>query len=129
MSNHWFSHKSSDDGKGVDRRRVLLSGGSLLASSALMGEALHTAASRAAYAQASAATPTALPSDQIGEVAANAYLYAYPLILMELTRRIATNVADTRQFSKAPMNQFANVPAFPDATYTDIGRTKTLFIR
>jgi hypothetical protein len=94
MSNHWFSHKSSDDGKGVDRRRVLLSGGSLLASSALMGEALHTAASRAAYAQASAATPIALPSDQIGEVAANAYLYAYPLILMELTRRIATNVAE-----------------------------------
>lgn len=122
MSNHWSSHKSLDDRKGVDRRRVLLSGGSLLASSALMVETLDTATSGAAYAQASAVTPTALPSDQIGEVAANAYLYAYPLILMELTRRIATNVADTRQFSKAPMNQFANVPAFPDATYTDIVR-------
>jgi hypothetical protein len=122
MSNHWFSHKSSDDGKGVDRRSVLLSGGSLLASSALMGEALDTATSRAANAQASVATPTALPSDQIGEIAANAYIYAYPLILMELTRRIATNVADTRQFSKAPMNQFANVPTFPDANYTDIVR-------
>ena len=41
---------------------------------------------------------------------------------MEMTRRISTNVADTRQFAKAPMNQFANVPAFPDATYTDIVR-------
>ncbi|MGA7264310.1 MAG: DUF1254 domain-containing protein, partial [Stellaceae bacterium] len=49
-------------------------------------------------------------------------IYAYPLILMELTRRIVTNVADNRQFSKAPMNQFANVPTFPDATYTDIVR-------
>ena len=122
MSNHWFSHKSLDDRKGVDRRRVLLSGGSLLASSALMGEALNTATGGAANAQASAATPTALPSDQIGEVATNAYIYAYPLIMMELTRRISTNVADTRQFSKAPMNQFANVPAFPDATFTDIAR-------
>ena len=122
MSNHWLSHKSLNERKAVDRRRVLLSGGSLLASSALMGGVLDTATSRAAYAQASAASPIALPSDQIGEVAANAYLYAYPLVLMELTRRIAANVADTRQFSKAPMNQFANVPAFPDATYTDIVR-------
>ena len=65
---------------------------------------------------------TALPSDLIGEIATSAYIYAYPLILMELTRRISTNVADTRQFTKAPMNQFANVPAFPDATYTDIVR-------
>ena len=122
MSNRGSSHKFLDDGEGVDRRRVLLSGGLLLASSALMGEALDTATSRAASAQASVATPTVLPSDEIGEVATNAYIHAYPLILMELTRRIATNVADTRQFSKAPMDQFANVPAFPDATYTDIVR-------
>ncbi len=121
MRNQWSKYEFLDERKGVDRRRVLLSGGSLLASSALMAETVDTATSRAA-GQASAATPTALPSDQIGEVAANAYLYAYPLILMELTRRIATNVADTRQFSKAPMNQFANLPAFPDATFTDVVR-------
>jgi hypothetical protein len=122
MSKYWSRHKSFDEKKGVDRRRVLLSAGSLLASSALMSEVMNTATSRVASAQASVGTPTALPSDQIGEVATNAYIYAYPLILMELTRRIATNVADTRQFSKAPMNQFANVPTFPDATYTDIVR-------
>ena len=122
MANHSSRHRPFDEGKGVDRRRVLLSGGSLLASSALMAETLDTATSRAAYAQASAATPAVLPSDQIGEVATSAYIYAYPLILMELTRRIATNVADTRQFTKAPMNQFANVPAFPDATFTDVVR-------
>ena len=77
-------------------------------------------------AQAQQQRPTsvssALPSDQIGEVAVSAYLYAYPLISMEMTRRLGTNVADTRQFSKAPMNQFANLPAFPDATFTDIAR-------
>ena len=43
MSNHWSRHKSFDESKGVDRRRVLLSGGSLLASSALMVETLGKA--------------------------------------------------------------------------------------
>ena len=66
--------------------------------------------------------PTDVPADLIGDIATNAYIYAYPLILMELTRRIGTNVADTRQFGRAPMNQFANMPAFPDATFTDVVR-------
>jgi hypothetical protein len=35
---------------------------------------------------------------------------------------IGTNVADIRTFARAPMNQFANVPAFPDATFTDVTR-------
>jgi hypothetical protein len=110
------------DRKGIDRRDALLSGGSLLVASASMGEALAAVTSKPANAQQHVATLPALPSDQIGDVATSAYVYAYPLILMELTRRLGTNVADTRQFARAPMNQFANVPAFPDATFTDITR-------
>ena len=79
---------------------MLLSGSSLLAASALMGGAFVPATSRPASAQATAATSTAVPADLIGDIATSAYIYAYPLILMELTRRIATNVADTRQFSQ-----------------------------
>ena len=42
---------------------------------------------------------------------------------MELTRRIASNVVDTQQsVRKSPMNQFAHLPAFPDATFTDVVR-------
>lgn len=93
------------DRKGIDRRDALLSGGSLLVASALMGEALAAVTSKPANAQQYAATLPALPSDQIGDVATSAYVYAYPLILMELTRRLGTNVADTRQFARAPMNQ------------------------
>jgi hypothetical protein len=107
---------------GVKRRNVLLSGGSLLAASALTGEALVTATNTPANAQASTAKSTPLPSDQIGEVATSVYIYAYPLILMEMTRRVGTNVADISQFGKAPMNQFGNLPAFPDATFTDVVR-------
>ena len=110
------------DSTSIKRRDLVLAGGALLAASAFSGEAAVDAIGSPASAQASGATPTALPSDQLGEVATNVYIYAYPLILMELTRRIATNVADTHQFSKAPMNEFANLPAFPDATFTDVVR-------
>ena len=68
------------------------------------------------------AASTDVPADLIGDIATDAYIYAYPLILMELTRRVSTNVADTRQFGRAPMNQFAHIPAFPDATYSDVVR-------
>ena len=111
------SQKNRD---GIRRRDLLLSSGSLLAASAFAGEI--TVTSEAAHAQTSATESIALPSDQVGDVATSAYVYAYPLILMELTRRLGTNVVDTRQFARAPMNQFANVPAFPDATFTDITR-------
>ena len=112
-----FQDERQKNRKGLKRRDVLLSSGAVLAASTLMGEALNTASIRAANARASATTPKPLPPDQIGEVATSAYIYAYPLIMMELTRRVGTNVTDTRQITKAPMNQFANVPAFPDATY------------
>ena len=104
----------------VSRRKILL-GGTTLAAATAMGSAgpIQTAQ---AQQQRPASVSTALPPDQIGEVAVSAYLYAYPLISMEMTRRLSTNVTDTRQFAKAPMNQFANLPAFPDATYTDIAR-------
>ena len=41
---------------------------------------------------------------------------------MEMTRRVGTNVADRSRNAKAPMNQFANLPAFPDANFTDVVR-------
>src|ERR1700728_1057699 len=69
-----------------------------------------------------AATPAPVPSDQISELASRAYIYAYPLIIMEMTRRVTTNVADASHFGKAPMNQFGSLPAFPDAAFTDVVR-------
>ena len=82
---------ASNNRYGINRREVL-SGSSLLAASALMGAAFIPATSRPANAQAAAA-PSTLPPDQIGDIATSAYIYAYPLILMELTRRVSTNVA------------------------------------
>ena len=43
-----------------------------------------------------------------------AYLYLYPLVTMELTRKQMTNAARAEGVN-APMNTFAHIPAFPPA--------------
>jgi hypothetical protein len=47
-------------------------------------------------------------------IGVQAYVYFYPLVTMDLTRKQLTNVAHAEGIS-APMNTFANVPAFPTA--------------
>ncbi len=55
------------------------------------------------------------------EIARDAYVYAYPMVIMEITRRVATNVAQPEGM-RGPMNQIANARAFPDASFTDVVR-------
>jgi hypothetical protein len=45
-------------------------------------------------------------------IAEDAYIYGYPLVTMELTRRSFTNVAQPDGKS-APMGDFVNVPKYP----------------
>ena len=51
--------------------------------------------------------------------AKDAYLYGYPLVLMDVTRAKMTNVPSVAGLA-APMGQFVNLRAFPDATFTDV---------
>ncbi len=46
------------------------------------------------------------------EIATEAYVYAYPLVTMEITRRVMTNV-EKPEGSKAPMGQFARLRTYP----------------
>jgi hypothetical protein len=55
------------------------------------------------------------------EIAVDAYVYAYPLVLMEISRRVMTNV-EAAEGLNAPMNQFAHASAFPDASFTAVVR-------
>jgi len=55
------------DSIGIKRRDLVRAGGALLAASAFSGEAAVNAIGSPANAQAGAATPTALPSDQSGK--------------------------------------------------------------
>lgn len=74
-------------------------------------------------------TPSAVQSqdrltdDELTEIAIEAYFYAYPLVIMDVTRQVGTN-CETANGAKmsAPMNQFAHVPVFPDASFTDVVR-------
>ena len=47
--------------------------------------------------------------------------YGFPLVIMDATRKKISNVA-TAGPSAAPVNQFANMPQFPDASFKDVVR-------
>lgn len=61
------------------------------------------------------------PRQRDYEIGVQAYIYAYPMILMELTRRVSTNVPAPAG-SLAPMNQFAHLRAFPDDRFREVVR-------
>ena len=75
------------------------------ARTALIASALVITA--AGYATAQSAT-------DLTAAATEAYIYGYPLVTMELTRRSFTNVA-APDGKSAPMGYFVNVPKYPDA--------------
>ena len=57
---------------------------------------------------------TAASEQEAHAIGVAAYLYLYPLVTMELTRKQMTNVVKAEGVN-APMNTFAHIPAFPPA--------------
>lgn len=55
----------------------------------------------------------------LAEIADEAYLFAYPLLVMEVTKQRGTNVA-TPSPQGAPINQFAHVTTLPDDTFNSV---------
>ena len=51
--------------------------------------------------------------------ASDAYIYGYPLVTMEMTRRVITNVASV-EGTRGPMGQFIRLRAYPDASFRDV---------
>jgi hypothetical protein len=69
-----------------------------------------------------AAQPTLTP-DVAYEIAREAYLYAYPIVSMDLTMRQATNVPNAKTVNlRAPINQFAHARIYPKADDRDVVR-------
>ncbi|WP_246327223.1 DUF1254 domain-containing protein [Burkholderia guangdongensis] len=65
----------------------------------------------------------AISEDDAYAIGIDAYTYAYPMVLMEMTRRISTNAAAPDEVAQhAPMNQFVHMPRLVDATFTDVVR-------
>jgi hypothetical protein len=92
----------------ITRRSAALGGMSVLAAAAM---------SRSAFAQGEFLG--------VGEgleefwLATDAYIYGYPLVTMEMTRRVLTNVAEPVG-TKAPMGQIIKLRQYPDASFRDV---------
>lgn len=62
------------------------------------------------------ASAAPLTEAQAFELGVDAYVYGYPLVTMELTRRVSVNVR-APEGTRAPMGQFANLRTYPDAAF------------
>src|SRR5262245_7648183 len=58
-------------------------------------------------------------ADEASEIAVKAYVFGYPLVLMDVTRQVMTAVPKA-EARKAPVNQFLHIREFPDYTMTDV---------
>jgi len=66
--------------------------------------------------------PPAITEAEAHAIGVDAYLYFYPLVTMDVTRRQATNVEAGKVVLRGPPNTFANAPAFPQADNRDVVR-------
>ena len=68
--------------------------------------------------------PSAKAADPLSEeeattIGVEAYIYGYPLVTMEMTRRVMTNVEKVEAM-RGPMGQFINAREYPTAAFRDV---------
>jgi DNA sulfur modification protein DndE len=63
-------------------------------------------------------TLQAINEKEAEEIGTEVYIYGYPLVTSEITRRVMTNTVKP-EGQRAPMNQFINLKTFPDPSYKD----------
>ncbi|MGE3320183.1 MAG: DUF1254 domain-containing protein [Candidatus Berkiella sp.] len=65
------------------------------------------------------AAPKALTQDQALKLGTEVYIYGYPLVTTDLTRKVMTNVKSAEGL-KAPMGQFVNAREYPTPAFKDV---------
>jgi hypothetical protein len=65
------------------------------------------------------AKPAALTAREAFDIATEAYIFGYPLVTMDLTRRVSTNAREPEGM-RAPMGQFARTRTFPLASSHEV---------
>ncbi len=68
-------------------------------------------------AQSAKTTP-----DEAYQIGMEAYVYFYPLVTMDVTRRQQTNIEAGKMPARAPMNTLAHMRAYPTAEFTEVVR-------
>jgi hypothetical protein len=71
---------------------------------------------------AAAGAQTALTEQEARAIAVDAYLYFYPLVIMDVTRKQSTNIEPGREFAKGPMNAFTSVAEYPPGDFKGVVR-------
>ena len=66
---------------------------------------------------------TASSEQEALAIGVDAYLYFYPLITMDLTRKQFTNIEPGKEFGRGPMNMFTSVPEYPPANFKGVVRS------
>ncbi len=95
----------TQDGKEVERtRKVAVRGGGRV---------------RVDFLAAAPEAKAALSEEEALRLGTEAYVYGYPLVTMEMTRRVMTNAAEPKD-EHAPMGQFYNSRGYPTAAFKDI---------
>src|SRR4051812_49169436 len=70
------------------------------------------------------------PTQQLIDEETRANIFGFPLVLMDVTRQVATSVSSVdEKRHKAPVNQLVHLREFPDASFTDVvsPNTDTLY--
>jgi hypothetical protein len=67
-------------------------------------------------------TPSAITEAEAQAIAVDAYVYFYPLVTMDVTRKQFTNLEPGKELGKGPMNLFNNIPEYPPANFKGVVR-------
>jgi len=65
---------------------------------------------------------TSLKKEELSRIAMQSYIYTYPLVLMEVTRKQMTNMPLGENPNRGPMMQFTHIRTFPNAKFREVVR-------
>jgi len=88
----------------------------------VLAATLFTSSGLAPVCMAQGSAPPALSEDDAHAIGVAAYVYLYPLVTMDVTRKQFTNTEPGKLPGHGPMNTFANIPEFPPANFKGVVR-------
>ena len=97
-----------------DAAKLMMAAGTLTSA-----PATHALAQNQSTPAGSAGEVTAA---EAAEIAREAYIFLYPLVTMEVTRKISTNVPAGVRTGLGPMNMFHHMRAYPPADFKEVVR-------
>ena len=64
-------------------------------------------------AQNGSVSAQAVSEQEAHDIGVEAYIYLYPLVTMDVTRRQATNIEPGKMVGRGPMNTFSHIRTYP----------------